>query len=229
MTPPALSLTPAPSSSADVLVIAARSGADGVTVLADARDGLDGELAAVGFGGGKDELVRLPGTAGGPALAVVGLPETVDEDALRYAAGTAIRQLAGVEHVALDLPAEDDSRLGAVLEGAALGAYAFTEYRSASRAGVKAPVGTIEVVGASESGDDLVARALAVSGAAALVKDLVNTPRSTSTPRRSPRGSRRPWRACPSPSRCGTSAGWSPRASAASSASARARCGRRGW
>ncbi len=150
MTPPALLLSSAPSPDADVLVVAARTGSDGVTVLSTSvRDGLADELAAVGFGGGKDELVRLPGSAGGPGLAVVGLPEPVDEDALRYAAGTAIRQLAGIGHVAVDFPAADDAQLGAVLEGAALGAYAFTEYRSASRAG---------------------------AGAASLVKDLVNTP-----------------------------------------------------
>ena len=177
MTPPALSVTPVPSSAADVLVVAARSGADGIAVLsASAREGLGEELRAVGFGGGRDELVRLPGAAGGPALAVVGLPEPVDEDALRYAAGTAIRQLAGVGRVAIDVPVDDDAGLGAVLEGAALGAYAFTDYRSASRAGVKAPVETIEVVGESAESEALVARAVAVSGAAALVKDLVNTP-----------------------------------------------------
>jgi len=177
MTAPALLLSSAPSPDAAVLVLAARTASDGVTVVSTgARDGLAGELAAVGFGGGKDELVRLPGAAGGPGLAIVGLPEPVDEDALRYAAGTAIRQLAGVGHVALDLPTADDAQLGAVLEGAALGAYAFTEYRSASRAGVKAPVETIEAIGSSDAGDALVARALAVSGAASLVKDLVNTP-----------------------------------------------------
>lgn len=177
MTLPALSLTAAPSDSAAVLVIGARSGADGITVLSPgARDGLTDELAAVGFGGGKDEVVRLPGTAGGPSLAVVGLPDPVDEDALRYAAGTAVRQLAGTASVALDLPADGDAQLGAALEGAALGSYAFTAYRSASRAGVKPPVETIEVVGTSADGDALVARALAVAEAASLVKDLVNTP-----------------------------------------------------
>lgn len=177
MTPPALRLSSAPSPEAAVIVLAARAGTDGVVVVSEsARDGLAAELAAVGFGGGKDELVRLPGTTGGPALAVVGLPEPVDEDALRYAAGTAVRQLAGVDTVAVDLPAEDDAQLGAVLEGAALGAYSFTAYRAASRAGVKAPVETIEVLGSSSAADALVARALAVSGAASLVKDLVNTP-----------------------------------------------------
>ena len=176
MTVPALSLSSAPSSSSAVLVVGARSGRDGVVVLSEhAPDGLAGQLGAVGFSGGKDELVRLPGTTGRP-LAVVGLPDELDEDALRYAAGTAVRQLAGVESVAVDLPAGTDEQLGAVLEGAALGSYSFTDYREKSRAGAKAPVAAIEVVGSSERADALVERAVAVAEAVSLVKDLVNMP-----------------------------------------------------
>lgn len=177
MTVPALSISPAPADSAAVLVVGARAGGDDITVLSPgARDGLAAELAAVGFTGGRDELVRLPGIDGGPAIAVVGLPDHVDEDALRYAAGTAVRQLAGAGSVAIALPAGDDALLGAVLEGAALGAYAFTAYREKSRAGTKEPVADIHVVGTALNGDALLSRATAVASAAALVKDLVNTP-----------------------------------------------------
>ncbi|AGW41625.1 leucyl aminopeptidase [Leifsonia xyli subsp. cynodontis DSM 46306] len=180
MTPPSLSLSasaPSTPASTDVLVLGARSDSDGVTVLsAGARDGLAAELAAVGFSGGKDELVRLPGAGGGPALAVVGLPDERDEDAFRYAAGTAVRQLAGVQRVALALPTETDAQLGATLEGAALGAYAYTEYREKTKAGVKEPVAEIQVVGRSAEGEALIARAATVAEAAALVKDLVNAP-----------------------------------------------------
>lgn len=182
MIPPALSLTETPSPSTDVLVLGARCGRDGITVLsAGARADLAAELAAVGFSGGKDELVRLPGAAGGPALAVVGLPDadadgTLDEDALRYAAGTAVRQLAGVASVALVLPCATDGQLGATLEGAALGSYAFTSYREKSTSAVKVPVSDIQVVGASTDSPALIARASAVAEAAALVKDLVNAP-----------------------------------------------------
>ncbi|WP_348788003.1 leucyl aminopeptidase [Leifsonia sp. NPDC080035] len=177
MTVPALSLSSASSSSAAVRVIGARSGRDGIVVLtAGAPDGLSGQLAAVGFSGGKDELVRLPGSADGNPLAVVGLPDELDEDALRYAAGTAIRQLAGVDSVAVDLPTESDEQLGAVLEGAALGSYSFTDYREKSRAGAKPPVAAVEVIGTSGRADELVAHAVAVAEAVSLVKDLVNMP-----------------------------------------------------
>lgn len=184
MTVPVLTLTDAsspetsPATPVEVIVVAARVARDTVTVLSGARrEELAQQLRAVGFGGGKDEVVRLPGRSGGPSVAVVGLPEG-GADALRYAAGSAVRQLAGTPTVAIDLPAEGEGELGAVLEGAALGAYAFTEYREKSRAGIKEPVASIEVLGSAPAaeGDALVSRALAVAEAAALVKDLVNTP-----------------------------------------------------
>src|SRR3954468_11786639 len=180
MTVPTLTLTDSstPATSVDVVVVAARSGRDGVSVLSGARrDELAQQLREVGFSGGKDELVRLPGQGDGPSVAVIGLPED-GEDGLRYAAGSAIRQLAGIAAVALDLPAESASQVGAVLEGAALGAYAFTEYREKSRAASKDPVASIEVLGSAgdADADALIGRAIAVAEAASLVKDLVNMP-----------------------------------------------------
>lgn len=184
MTVPSLSLTPAPaaSPSGDVVLIGARASGGPIAVLSsaavDAAGDIASQLQAVGFGGGRDELVRLPGGAAGPSIAVIGLPEPLDADALRYAAGSGVRQLAGTASVTVALPSEDDEQLAAVLEGAALGSYAFTTYREASKASVKAPVSSIEVVGspADASGDAFVARAAAAAEAVALVKDLVNTP-----------------------------------------------------
>jgi len=192
MTVPSLSLSSASvvSPSGDVLLIGARASGGSVDVVANsavdaavtAAGDVAAQLQAVGFGGGRDELVRLPGGAGGPSLAVIGLPETVDADALRYAAGSGIRQLAGTAAVTVALPADGDEQLAAVLEGAALGSYAFTTYREASKAAVKAPVAAIEVVGTpgdasgADALDALVARATAAAEAVALVKDLVNTP-----------------------------------------------------
>ena len=165
---------------ADVLVLAVRS-ADGGAALAlpagvePGAVGLDGvDLAALGASGSAGDLVRLPSR--GPAagtVALVGLGPGGDVDALRNAAAAAVRRLAGTEHVALALPCEDDDQAAAVLEGAALGAYAFTEYRSKSLAGQKAPVRRVTVL----AGDDgAVRRATVLAEAVALVKDLVNTP-----------------------------------------------------
>ena len=161
------------------MVVGGRVSAGGVTVLAN-RDlpEVAEALRSVGFGGGPDELVRLAGTNGGPSVAVIGLPDTADACALRYAAGSAIRQLAGVESVSIDIPCNGDDELAALLEGAALGAYAFTTYRGASTQSVKAPVAAIEVCGDSHDGPALLSRAQTIAEAISLVKDLVNSPPS---------------------------------------------------
>jgi leucyl aminopeptidase len=175
----ALSTTPVGDSTADVTVIAATFGDQTVTLFAtDGFEALAEQLVAIGFSGGKDELVRLPGTGGSASVAVIGIGTKPDTDALRYAAGSATRQLAGVASVAFALPLETDAEVEAVLEGAALGAYAYTTYRVASLAAAKAPVGSITVHASVTDADALIARAEAVAQAVSLVKDLVNTPPS---------------------------------------------------
>ena len=76
MTVPSLTLTDAstPAPSADVLVVAARVARDAVEVLSgDRREELERQLREVGFSGGKDELVRLPG--GGLVIDTPGMRE----------------------------------------------------------------------------------------------------------------------------------------------------------
>ncbi|HEV7623359.1 MAG TPA: M17 family peptidase N-terminal domain-containing protein, partial [Amnibacterium sp.] len=181
---PSLALTSdAPATlDADVLVLAVRGG-EATTELAppagaDARSlGLDGlDLAGLGVTAGAGDLARLPAPSGIAArtVALVGLGASADADALRGAAASAVRRLAGVGHVALALPAGDEAAVAAVLEGAALGAYAFTAYRHTTLAKQKAPVGRITVVGTPD--DTAVERATALAASVALVKDLVNTP-----------------------------------------------------
>ena len=178
MTTPTLSLSPEPTDQLALVLFAARVDQGTITVHSSRTPPtLSDDLAAIGFRGGKDELVRLPGRGQGPAVAVIGLPGEVTADTVRYAAGSAIRQLAGVEAVTIDLDTSNDSELLAVLEGAALGAYAFRRYRGTGSPELPQPVQRIEVIGqASTTGTDIVARAVASAEAVALVKDLVNTP-----------------------------------------------------
>src|SRR4051812_14800289 len=188
---PTLALSPdSPGTlDADVLVLAVRGAEkpdasrersaelvlpDGADAAALDLDGLD--LAALGVGGSAGDLVRLPAGQGVAArsIALIGLGAGGDADALRAAAGVAARRLAGVGHVALALPAADPAGVAAVLEGAALGAYAFVEYRTATLAAQKAPVERITVAGVADDAGLERARGLAES--VELVKDLVNTP-----------------------------------------------------
>ena len=191
-----VSSDPIISTASQAILLAATVVHGQVTIHGDhGLDDLASALQAIGFGGGRDDVVRLPRAAEGPGLAqvvaVVGIPANPGADQWRYAAGTAIRQLAGTSSVAFALPTSDPVVVGAALEGAALGAYSFAKYRVASRASVKEPVGqvTVHVPSSDPAGDgdvsndpavseDLVERALTISEAVALVKDLVNTPGS---------------------------------------------------
>ncbi|MET0955296.1 MAG: leucyl aminopeptidase [Cryobacterium sp.] len=179
MTVPRVSVTaqPAIESTADVLVIGAVQGKDGPTLFAaPGFEQIAAQFEAVGVSGAKDQIVRFApvvGTAAG--IAVVGLGSVVTTDSLRYAAGSAVRQLTGISTLAIAFPLTDADQAAAVLEGAALGGYAFTTYRKASLATTKLSAGVIAVHTDQADADD-VERADIVAGAVSLVKDLVNTP-----------------------------------------------------
>jgi leucyl aminopeptidase len=86
--------------------------------------------------------------------------------------------------VALALPTPDPTRLSAVAEGALLGAYDYTRYRTAAATAQQAPkaaVSSVIVLGESPRGRaarDLARRAQVVADAVAAARDLVNTPPS---------------------------------------------------
>ena len=183
MTVPALAFSRSrPSSSDTDVVVIGATVTNGAVALVAAKgfDAIAAQLAVIGFAGGKDELVRLPRADGETPVAVIGIPAERNLDALRYAAGSAIRQLAGFDRVAVAIPFAGAEEAGTLLEGAALGAYSFTTYRVASATTVKKPVSAITIVGevADADADALVAHATAVAEAVTLVKDLVNMPPS---------------------------------------------------
>ena len=182
MTVPTLSVTDSPilSIPADVLVIGVRSTDDGPRLATDDATllALEPTLTLIGVSGSVDEVRRLPlDGAAAASLALVGLGSaTIGANELRYAAGSAARQLVGVDSLVIALPAQNEDELLAVLEGAAIGAYSYTVHRSSSLASTKTPATTITVAGSAEEG--LAARALAVATAVHTVKDLVNAPPS---------------------------------------------------
>ena len=172
----------------DVLVLGVRDTDDGPKLLwADATFAeLASSLAAIGVTGGADELVRLPTSIGNArSIALVGLGSSAPgADTLRYAAGTAARRITGVSSLVIALPTTSSAELLAVLEGAAIGGYAYTAYRSTSLGKTKLPAPEITIASETtfaariESDDELVARAAIVAGAIHSVRDLVNAPPS---------------------------------------------------
>lgn len=181
MTVPTLAVTTADLETieADVLVIAVRRTDDGPQLLTDnpALLALQPSLALVGVTASTDELRRLPlvGFAA-KSLAVIGLGSEFTVNDLRLAAGSATRQLRGIDSVVLALPTTDDDGVLAVLEGAAIGAYAYTEHRSASLAATKLPASSIVVVGSNDAA--LAERATVIATAMHRVRDLVMAPPS---------------------------------------------------
>ena len=184
MAVPSLSLSSSNprEAAADVIVLGVIKGDDGPRIAgAVAFPELAGTLTAIGATGAVDELRRLPAPAGTTAgIALIGLGSgEPSADTVRAAAGSAARQLAGIESLAFALPAETPELALAVLEGTAIGAYAFLDYRTGN--GQKRPASGITVL--SPVADDalaesLVERAAAVATAIHTVRDLVNMPPS---------------------------------------------------
>jgi leucyl aminopeptidase len=130
----------------------------------------------LGLTGAVDETARLlaPEGVSATSILVVGLGRgTLTAEALRTAAGTAARTLGSVARIAFALPTVTLADVQAVLEGAAMGGYRFTGYRSS-----EATSGTTDVIAATtvDGADSAAVVARATAGAVALVRDLVNTP-----------------------------------------------------
>ncbi len=195
--PPTITATdhPLEKLTGDAVVVAVGKGPNGPlpTPGAEAVDRLLGgrllpALADLGVRGAEDEVTRLATFGQGPfpvvAVAGIGAPDaagTYPPEALRRASGAASRALAGRRRVVTLLAAvggtPDAERLHAVGEGALLGAYEFTAYKSDLPADRPVPPGevTLVVPGATEA-EAALRRVRAVADAVGLVRDLVNTP-----------------------------------------------------
>ncbi|WP_045875588.1 leucyl aminopeptidase [Pseudofrankia sp. DC12] len=180
----------------DAVVIGTAAGDEGPVPLggtAELDAALGGRLARVladvGATGRAGDVVRfatLGAIAAGSVVAVGVGPATSGEpdlEALRRAAGTASRALAGAARVATTLAlaggAATPESVRAVAEGTLLGAYSFDSFRTTSAKGRLAPVEQAVVL-VDEAGLDaatgVVEHAATVADAVRLVRDLVNTP-----------------------------------------------------
>lgn len=173
---------------ADALVVAVASSPAGPRVVgadwlpAETVEQVTGLAGVLGITGAVDEVRRLPASGALAARTVVltgvGALDGVAPEAetLRRAAGAALRELTGATTVAVALPAEDAEQVAAVAEGALLGAYAYTRYRSADAADA-APAAEITVLtprARDKSAAKALARAEVLAAAVHGVRDLVN-------------------------------------------------------
>jgi leucyl aminopeptidase len=204
----ALTLSTAAASGfpADAIVVgvakgsASRSGdlviAPGAEAVDKAYDGsLAGVLETLGASGAEGEVTKLPAPSGfkAPLVVAVGLGAEPENDgsfgseALRRAAGAAARALSGTKKAAFALPVADAEAVGAVAEGALLGAYSFDAYKengrrakdSAEAKHGKAPLAEVALLGAKprdKAHKAAAERAIAVTEELNRARDLVNTP-----------------------------------------------------
>ena len=181
---------PLAQDTADVVAVFAAKGEDGIVFSASAAQaeealGIDlrAELQAVRFEGERDAVARVPtrGAMASPLLMVVGLGpvEGLDHERVRRGAGVAARQAAKDGRLTVAVPDDlldargDEGLVRAVTEGAALGGYAFTEYRTKNPDKPSLQAIGVHVHGFGEQG---VREGRAVAQAVNLARDLVNTP-----------------------------------------------------
>ncbi|MDA4108005.1 leucyl aminopeptidase [Mycolicibacterium holsaticum] len=170
-----------------VLIVPVVSGSDdsaGPTVVAnpfldaEAVGEIEVALEALGAKGGAESLTRVvvPALPVGSVLAV-GLGKDSGDwsaDVIRRAAGVAARSLNGTEAVITTL---SDIDLNAAIEGLILGAYRFTDFRSAKTAPKDTGLRSITALSTGAK-KDAAQRAADIATAVATARDLVNTPPS---------------------------------------------------
>jgi leucyl aminopeptidase len=175
---------------ADAVVIGVTKEAGGALPVPGTKDvdeALGGTLAqtlaTLGATGEAGEVTRIPsgGRLAAPLVAAVGMGDAAggndaafDPEALRRAAGAAVRALlagrTGDMRIALALPARDPAEVGAVALGALLGGYAFRRYRTEP-----APGASLTVLAHAGDAAPAAERAQVLADAVSLVRDLVNT------------------------------------------------------
>lgn len=153
------------------------TGLDGVDLPAAVRPVLD-QARALGVTGKADTVHRFPVRGlGAPVVALVGVGETdspTTED-LRRAAGTITREVTGVDTIGLLLPATDVEQVAAVAEGALLGAYTFTRYRSDTGSRPAPALTLLTPLAKDSAAKKAVTRADVLARAVHGTRDLVNT------------------------------------------------------
>ncbi|MGI9171622.1 MAG: M17 family peptidase N-terminal domain-containing protein [Candidatus Nanopelagicus sp.] len=144
-------------------------------------------LTAIGATAKSDEVIKLPGK-NTKLVIFTGLGDgssNLTAETLRRAAGAAARELHGNKMATFALPHKSVVELSAIAEGAALGAYTFTEFLGNTKADQKAPLGSVSVYSKfTETAQAKAAakRAEIIAEQTFLVRDLIKTPPSHLTP-----------------------------------------------
>jgi leucyl aminopeptidase len=169
-----------------VLIVPVATGDDDTATVvsnpfldAEAVGEIEVALKALGAKGSTEQVTRLvvPSLPVASVLAI-GLGKARDEwhaDVIRRAAGVAARSLSGTEAVVTTLTELD---LEAAVEGLILGAYRFSDFRSAKTAPKEPGLASITALSTAKGAKATAVRAADIATAVATARDLVNTPPS---------------------------------------------------
>ncbi|MEE1617368.1 leucyl aminopeptidase [Brachybacterium sp. J153] len=168
----------------DVLILPLVPGSDGAPSTVPGAADISSAIASLDPSAARGDVHRIPSYtfASAGSLLLVGLGEAdlaeLSAEDLRLAYGAAARSLVGVERAAVALPGGSPEQLAAALEGAALGAYTFTAFKSGTAG--SAPDGALaEIVLLADdtaAAESAIARAEVLADIVTVTRDLVNTP-----------------------------------------------------
>lgn len=160
---------------AEVVVVGAVANDDGAQLIAGAAlADISDRLSDFDISGRENVVTRVGRlTEEGPVIVVAGLGDEVSRNALRNAAGDAIRSLAGTERVVFAFGRSDKGENLAVAEGAALGAYVYSAEKGLSTG--SQPVETAFVCTSAPLPERAIEEILEAARAVHLVRDLGNT------------------------------------------------------
>ncbi len=145
--------------------------------------GLAAALAALEATGKPDEVLRIP-TLGRakPALVIAagmghGDPAALDPEAVRRAVGAACRSVSKARRIAVAIGDGTDPQLaGAASDGALLGSYRFTRFKSEANGSTPSRLDVLVSEPSNAKARAALRRSVVVAGAVNNARDLVNTP-----------------------------------------------------
>jgi leucyl aminopeptidase len=182
--------------SADVIVVGTVSTADGVALAHGAEPVNDtlgcvlvDALKAVEATGRRDEIIKIPtlGMTAVPLILATGLgkgdPANLEHESVRQAVGAAFRSINSARRVAIAIgTGADPDLVGAISDGALLGSYRFSKYKSAAKLPALKRVDIAVTNPASTEARAALRRSKVIATAVNNTRDLVNTPANDLNP-----------------------------------------------
>ena len=131
---------------------------------------------------GKSDEVRILTNSEGQLIVAVALPTKSDVEGIRRAAGVALRSLIGHKKVTIAIECKDNEEFRAVVEGAALGAYQFHQFKGDTN--LPSPIDKISFLSGRtiKNANAILKRTEILVREVNFVRDLINMPPSYLTP-----------------------------------------------